>query len=242
MLELNPRSSVPLYTQLAERLLASIRAGEYPSGEAIPSENELSRVYDIGRPTVRQATESLVRRGLLERRRGSGTFVREGAESIDLFSLGGTLASFSSKGVTLTTRILRRPRLVTVAQEHALSGRQVFFFSRLGSVQRRPVLLERFWFDAEVFPEFDALSWSGGSLSEAVRSRYRLEPLSADQSFEAVLPDCEEAKLLAVEEGQPLLKVQRVLHFATAREAVASEILCRSDRFVMSQTIGGAFG
>jgi GntR family transcriptional regulator len=168
--------------------------------------------------------------------------VKEGAESIDLFSLGGTLASFSSKGVTLSTRIVRRPRLISAGDGHVLSGRQVYFFSRLGSVGRRPVLLERFFFDSEIFPDFDALSWSGGSLSEAVRGRYHLEPLSADQSFEAVLPDCQEAKLLCVEETQPLLKVQRVLHFATARAAVASEILCRSDRFVMSQTIGGAFG
>ncbi|MFL6539073.1 MAG: GntR family transcriptional regulator, partial [Chthoniobacterales bacterium] len=48
---------------------------------------ELSRQHGIGRPTVRQATELLVKRGLIERRRGSGTYVRKAEQRVDLFSL-----------------------------------------------------------------------------------------------------------------------------------------------------------
>jgi len=68
-------SPVPLYRQLADRLSAAIERGRFPVGERIPSEHELSRRYGVGRPTVRQATEVPVRRGLLRRRRGAGTCV-----------------------------------------------------------------------------------------------------------------------------------------------------------------------
>ena len=63
---LNPESPLPLYHQLADLLLQRIRAGEYPPGSRIPSEPELVRSFGIGRPTVRQATDLLVRRHCLE--------------------------------------------------------------------------------------------------------------------------------------------------------------------------------
>ncbi|MFW6357383.1 MAG: GntR family transcriptional regulator, partial [bacterium] len=91
---LNRSSPLPLYHQLAEAILAEIRSGVYAVGAKIPSENELAAVYSIGRPTVRQALDSLVRKGILVRRRGAGTFVAPQPETVDLFSLGGTMASF----------------------------------------------------------------------------------------------------------------------------------------------------
>ena len=84
MPSLNSSSPLPLYHQLAELLQERIRSGEYPAGVRIPSEPELARTYGIGRPTVRQATDVLVRRQLVERRRGSGTFVVEPPEQVDL--------------------------------------------------------------------------------------------------------------------------------------------------------------
>ncbi|MBW2575327.1 MAG: GntR family transcriptional regulator, partial [Deltaproteobacteria bacterium] len=69
---LNSKSPIPLYRQLADILLIKIRSGEYTSGSRIPSENSLSASYGIGRPTARQATDLLVRKRILVRKRGSG--------------------------------------------------------------------------------------------------------------------------------------------------------------------------
>ncbi|HYO93665.1 MAG TPA: GntR family transcriptional regulator, partial [Polyangiaceae bacterium] len=96
---LNPASPLPLYHQLAELLSSRIARGELQPGARLPSEPELSRTHRIGRPTVRQATELLVQRGLIERRRGSGTYVRSAARRVDLFSLAGTLESFQAGGI-----------------------------------------------------------------------------------------------------------------------------------------------
>src|ERR1041384_5542017 len=105
---LNPASPLPLYQQLAELLGRDIQSGSLAEGARLPSEPELAGKHGIGRPTVRQATELLVQRGLIERRRGSGTFVKTAPRRVDLFSLGGTLQSFRAGGVDLETTLLGR--------------------------------------------------------------------------------------------------------------------------------------
>ena len=107
---LNPGSPVPLYHQLADILLEKIRSGEYPAGAKIQSEHDLAQTYGIGRPTARQATDLLVRKNILVRKRGSGTFVMEQPQEIDLFSLGGTISSFREKGIMLQTSIIQGVR------------------------------------------------------------------------------------------------------------------------------------
>src|SRR3954464_10323812 len=102
-----------------------ISSGELSIGARLPSEPELSREHRIGRPTVRQATELLVQRGLIERRRGSGTFVRKTEQRVDLFSLAGTLSSFQKGGIQLETKLVRRvsKRLVGLDPENPFSER-----------------------------------------------------------------------------------------------------------------------
>ena len=246
MSDLNPASPVPLYAQLADQLLARIRAGEYAEGERLPSETALAGAYGIGRPTVRQATESLIRRGFVTRRRGSGTFVRERLAHVDLFSLGGTLRSFSARGIALETRIVagigRVPAGAELDPTAPFHGRDAFRLVRLGSVAGKPVLLEELWFEADVFPGLDALDLEGRSLSEVVASQYRMEALSADQGFRVASVEGEEARLLALPAGSPVLQVERTLHFSTAAGAVVARMKCRTDEFTFTQRIGGDHG
>ena len=241
MAALNPTSALPLYAQLAEQLLARIRAGDYSVGDRIPSEHALAERYGVGRPTVRQATETLIRRGYLARRRGAGTFVRERGGEVDLFSLGGTLESFSAQGLTLATRLVEPPLRVRVPDEspgHPLAGRDAYRLTRVGSVADEPVLLERIWLDAEVFPDFDTLDLQGRSLSEAVLARYRLESSAADQRFHVRALSGEDAALLGLAAGDAILHVDRTLHFPTATGAVFAQMDCRTDRFTFSQRLG----
>jgi len=237
---LNPDSPLPLYQQLADELRTRIRAGQFEAGERIPSEHELAARYGLGRPTVRQATEVLVRGRLLERRRGAGTFVRESATEVDLFSLGGTLDSFRRSGVSLETEILKPLRLRGVAMddENPFSGTRAYSFERLGSVKGSAVLLERIWLGAELFAGIDRHMQQDGSLSRIVEERYRLKPRAGQQTFRVHGAGDDTAKALAVEPGTPLLLVKRTLDFPQATAAIFAEIYCRTDGFVFAQTIG----
>ena len=238
---LDPTSPLPLYQQLATELGNQIRAGLFLPGRRIPSEHELANRYGLGRPTVRQATEVLVRRRVLGRRRGAGTFVNEGAPEVDLFSLGGTMASFQRSGINLTTRWLKKLKLRKVSSDNdnPFSNRSVFTVERLGSIARQPVLFERLYFAPTVFPDMhDSAPLPADSLSHFVAQRYQLEPLAGRQTFRVHAVSRAMATQMRLAEGTPLVFVKRTLDFPRAPRAMFAELYCHTDELVFAQDIG----
>jgi GntR family transcriptional regulator, hexuronate regulon transcriptional repressor len=68
-------SNARLYQDLARKLVAAIISGQYPVGSRLPAERELAQIYDVSRPTVREAIIALEVRGFVEVRIGSGAYV-----------------------------------------------------------------------------------------------------------------------------------------------------------------------
>jgi GntR family transcriptional regulator len=232
---------MPLYHQLADELFGRIRAGEYPPGERIPSEHELSRRYGLGRPTVRQATDALIRTGMLERRRGSGTYVRGVPAQVDLFSLAGTLVSLEASGVAFRTELVGKARIETITDPlHPHRDRSAVRLVRLSRMQSSPALLEEIDFLGDRFPGLSRMALRKTSLSELVRTRYGMRLESADQSFRVSALDRERARLLASKKGAPVLDVRRTLHFTGHPAAVFARMFCRTERFAFSQRIGAS--
>ncbi len=233
---LNPASPLPLYHQLAELLSGSIARGELGPGARLPSDPALSRQHRIGRPTVRQATELLVNRGLVERR----TYVTSGPRRIDLFSLAGTLSSFEKSGVALESRLVQRVKRRKVARdlENPFSEREAYTFARIGRVEKRPVLFERLYLEPSVFPELERVPLAGESLSRVVKERYFLEPTHAEQSFRAARPALDVRHALELGAREAALLVKRTLHFPRAPQAIFSELFCRTEELLFTQTIG----
>ena len=75
--KLDKTTPVPLYFQLKELIMAEIKNGTYPKDSAIPTEKELSDMFDISRTTVRQAIAEMVQEGWLYRVKSKGTFVSQ---------------------------------------------------------------------------------------------------------------------------------------------------------------------
>lgn len=237
---LDPDSPLPLYCQLADELSGQIRAGRFKAGERIPSEHSLAEQYGLGRPTVRQATELLVRRRVLVRRRGSGTYVSDAPPEVDLFSLGGTLASFQRSGVALRTRLLKRlkRREIGLDPDNPFAGRVAYTVERLGTVKRKPVLLERLYFAPDVFPDLAEQAIESGSLSRLVERRYGMRPRAGRQTFRVHAADAALAQTLKLAERTPLLLVKRTLDFARAPSALFAELYCHTDELVFAQELG----
>ena len=236
---LNPASPLPLYHQLAELLSGRILSGELSIGARLPSEPELSREHGIGRPTVRQATELLVQRGLIERRRGSGTYVRQAERRVDLFSLAGTLSSFRKGGIELETKLVRRvsKRRIGTDSENPFSEREAYHFQRVSSINGRPVLCEELFLDPAVFPELHRVSLAQVSLAQVVQERYYLKPTHAEQTFRVIEPPEPVRTLLELSPKQAVLLVKRTLFFPRAPRAVFSELYCRTEELNFSQTL-----
>lgn len=238
---LNADSPVPLYHQLAELLGARIRSGDFRVGARIPSEHALARRYGVGRPTVRQATDLLVRRKLIERRRGSGTFVLERAPEVDLFSLAGTLRAFRESGVEMESQILEPPRLAPTPDEaeNPFAGESALTLSRLSRVDGRPVLLERLYFDPRRFSGLEEMDLEGRSLSQLVEEEFFLVPVRARQNFRVAPVRGRDARALGLRGPKDILLVTRLIDFRTAAEAIYAQLYCRTDRLVFSQIIEG---
>lgn len=66
---------MPVYIQMHNQMREWINSREWEEGRKIPSERDLALQFDVSRMTARQAVNTLVDEGLLERRRGAGTFV-----------------------------------------------------------------------------------------------------------------------------------------------------------------------
>jgi len=263
MLDLD--SAIPLYRQLADVLLARIHSGEFAPGSKIPSEHELARYYKIGRPTVRQATELLVRERILERQRGSGTFVRDlkSNHPIDLFSLTGTLSAFDERGLRIEAEWIHEqsrfysdsfihhqspseneipptsPTLEVMPQSpHPVNLSSAIFLRRLIRVDCEPVLVEDIWLDQTIFHGIDRIDLRDCSLSEIVRHQYSMVPIRAEQSFQLAMMREDRRAALAIGPKHPVLLVKRTLDFERSNAAIYSELYCRTDRFVYSQRIG----
>lgn len=226
---LDASSPLPLYHQLARWLEEQVRAGGLREGDRIDSEPELARRFGIGRPTVRQATELLVRRGLLERRRGAGTFVKPVPPEVALFGLHGTLASFRDSGAQVDSRFLGKARS-EAGQLHV---------SRLHVYQGTPVVLEEIRLQAELFAGLSGRSLQGVSLSRFVLNDLGMRLDHARQAFRVALPGSARGKLLACAAAAPLLHVQRELFFVGHGRAVEADLYCRTDTLELSQTLQG---
>ena len=236
---LNPDSPVPLYHQLAQIFTHRIQSGRWVPGDRLPPETGITKDFSIGRPTVRQAMDSLVRIGLIERRRGSGTYVRQPPEPVDIFSLAGTSQAFSTSGIRPEMTWPDRPEIRRVEDpgENPFHSRKACCLTRISRVDQTPVLLEEIFMDPVLFPGLDRMDLVDQSLSRLVRDRYGLSPESGRQAFTIVEPDSEKAGRLGLAPGVPVIRVCRTLDFPGSPSAVFSNLFCRTDRFAFSQTI-----
>ncbi|MEY4546602.1 MAG: hypothetical protein RL685_2797 [Pseudomonadota bacterium] len=232
-----------LYAQIAQRLRAQIQSGQLAPGARIPSEHELAEQYDVGRPTVRQATELLVNEGLLERRRGAGTFVRHVPPEVDVFSAFGTLVPLAQSGLPLQVKLISKAHRVRLGADArgpkpdrwAPAGRDAYSVVRLCSLSGTPVLLEEMYFESSAFPGLDRFQLGGRSLSELARRHYMLQPLEAEQRFSMMALDAKRAKQLQLPAGSEVLKVERCIDFAQAPRAHYAELFCRTDLVSFTQ-------
>src|ERR1700683_831939 len=76
-MNIDPESSVPLYAQVEAILAASIADGTCPPGSRLPNEESLLERFGVSRTTLHKTVQNLIKRGLIEIRRGKGTFVTQ---------------------------------------------------------------------------------------------------------------------------------------------------------------------
>ncbi|MFV0132519.1 GntR family transcriptional regulator [Streptomyces sp. HMX87] len=217
-LALDRTSPVPLYHQLAQQLEAAIEHGGLAPGDRLGNEVDLSARLGLSRPTVRQAIQSLVDKGLLVRRRGVGTQVvhTRVRRPLELSSLYDDL---EAAGQGPTTRVVRHepePAAADVAAALGVpDGSEVTVLERLRLTHGRPVAVLCNYLPAGLLELDDARLESTGLYRMMRAAGITLH--SARQTVGARSATAEEAARLDERPGAALLTMRRTAYDVTGR-------------------------
>ncbi|MFF4018566.1 GntR family transcriptional regulator [Streptomyces sp. NPDC001843] len=229
---LDRSSPVPLYHQLAQQLEAAIGHGALAPGKLLGNEIDLSVRLGLSRPTVRQAIQSLVDKGLLVRRRGVGTQVvhSQVRRPLELSSLYDDL---ESAGQRPTTRVLRNERVPASADVAAAlgmaQGEEVTVLERLRYTHGRPVASLCNYLPAALIELDDARLESTG-LYRMMRSA-GITLHGARQTVGARGATAEEAAGLQEKEGAALLTMRRTAYDDAGRPVEYGTHIYRASRY-----------
>lgn len=234
-MSLNGSAIGPAAEDVRRQLLDQITAGQLRPGERLGAERDLAQALGVSRSTIRQALAALESEGVVRRvpGRGGGTFVRQQKVDRDLSQVVGVPALLRAQGMTAGSRIVSTGLVVaddetTAALEQA-PGAYVFDVVRIRLADGTPISLEHVRLPADLFPGLLDLPL-GGSLYELLQEHYGTAPGEAVEHIEVVPAQEDEASILGVEPGAPLLSITRTTRDLDGRVFEFSHDLFRADR------------
>lgn len=234
---IDPANIIPKYYQLANILREKIQNGEFAAQDSIPSERQLEEQYNLSRPTIRQAIDLLERQGYLYRIHGKGTFVSPPKLQKGILELTSFSEDMRSRGLEPGQRILEygyvKPS-AKIAKQLGLNAQNALVLRirrvRLGNDE--PIGLQ----DSYLALEKDQVITreeieQKGSIYTILQQKFGIFPTEADETLEVTLASPDEAELLQIPVGSPLLLNERVLWSQDRKAIEFVSILYRGDRY-----------
>lgn len=224
------KNGIPLYVQLKNKLQKDI-SENYETGELIPSELKIEKKYEVSRITVRKAIELLERENILERKQGSGTFVKEQKILYDANSIGSLTQRLSKQNHKLTTKsiefeiieedhyvkeLLQCDTLLCIKRFRELNGIPFALMHNYLDLKRVPNLKERFNIE---------------SLYTFLKNEYSIEFYNAEETVEAKDATKEESKKLGIKRNASLLSLHRLSFDKHNNPVEYSDIVIKADMY-----------
>lgn len=222
------------YRKLYELLRKHILSGVYAEGNLLPSENELCATYGMTRPTVRHALDTLVKEGMILKQQGKGSIVRKPPQNIGILSIEGTASAIGVR--YLKTDILQKPvakmwpEIFAFELSEAERDLGCIYMERLRFVEDVPVFYDINHLPNIYVPRITARSFENKSLFEILRQEYQIQILGGEQKLKAIKADAKISELLKVQEGQPVLYIERKLTTNKAGFSIYSTIYFNSEK------------
>jgi GntR family transcriptional regulator len=207
---------LPAYLQLRDRLAGQIAAGTWRVDEALPSENVLAQQTGLSVGTVRRAMQALVDEGLLERRRGSGTFLKKPAFDASLFRFFSVQLP-DGQGTIPSSRLTSRQIAPAPAPFRALFGNvEAIHIERLRGVSGQVLLAEDIWIPSSRFAGFESMPEAeiGPLLYPVYMSRFGVLVARIVDDVSFATADGKMAERLGLPQGAPLAVVERIAYAA----------------------------
>ncbi|ONI42981.1 GntR family transcriptional regulator [Candidatus Epulonipiscium fishelsonii] len=200
---------IPMFYQLKQILLTDIRNGVYKTGDMIPTEAELSIMYDISRSTVRQAILELVHEGYLNRAKGKGTFV---AEDKLMHNFIQKIESFQDEmqrlGVTPSTEVIALECINASTEISSIlqipKGDKIIFLHRKRLVNNEPVVLIETYLPFEKCKFILDYNLEKEALYKLLSQNSETVICKVERTIEASIANKYDARLLQVYKGQAI--------------------------------------
>jgi GntR family transcriptional regulator len=236
------------HQQLVEQLRALVRGGRFGPGAKFLTEREIAEKFKTSRPTANKALSSLVSAGLLEVRRGAGTFVREGVLDYDLERLVSFTDKAKAVGKKPGTQLVAYRTLLAKDVPHEIGERlktkgseQLVYMERIRLADSVPVIYERRYVVAQLCPKMTRTD-AKGSLYAYWTEKCGLDITGADETIHAVNASTAEARSLQIPTGTACFKIIATGHVDEESPLWHEETFYRADIYEFRNRIRGLSG
>src|ERR1700733_377620 len=219
---------VPLYGRVEEVLASEITRGDLQPGDRLPSEDELLTRFSVSRITIRRAIQNLIQRGVLEIRRGLGTFVLAPKVSQELTRLTGFVEDMDTHGRKASARVVSQGVVAAtsrVAQHLGISkGTRVMRIERVRLADSVPMSFDETYLPLEIGRKIVRNDLRVMPIFTLLEEKYGIPLAEAEYSLEAAAASAHVADALNVPEGAPVLRIERT-SFTTEGKPIDYEML-----------------
>src|SRR3984957_19147828 len=217
-----------LYARIEEAIATEIAQGEYCPGDQLPTEDALLERFQVSRITVRRAIQNLVSRGLLEIRRGLGTFVLSPRIEAELTKLTGFVEDMNAAGRKAAARGVSQGVVAASARVadrlQWAKGTKVMQIKRVRLGDGMPISFDETYLPLPLGKRIVRNDLRVHPIFTLLEEEYGVPLVEADYELEAVVASKAVADALQVRVGSPIFQIERT-SMTTGNQPVDYEVL-----------------
>lgn len=206
----------PRYIVIKNDLKSKIEKGEFKPGTQIPSETELIDYYHVSRITVRSAIDALYQEGLIQKKQGKRSYVKENVQSHDMTMLHSYTEEILQHGMTPSRKVISSQlRLPDHNEQQALCIDKispVFYMERIIYANDQPLCYTKTTLPYSLFQDIENIDFSSCSLYDKIENHYHIKIQSSTLHLKAVGASRQVAQFLDIEKDMPVLLTSAVTY------------------------------
>lgn len=209
--ELSKNEKPAKYTVIKQHICQKIESGKWPQHYKVPSENELTKQFDVSRMTARRALQELTEQGILVRAQGSGTFVNTFKSQSSILEIRNISDEVHERGHQYHAKQLML-KSIAVTEEITIllnlkNKEHVYLSQILHFENEKPIQLEQRYVNAALVPEYLLQDFATTTPHEYLSA---VAPLTeATHEIEAIVATDDVCQLLDISNTEPCLQVKR---------------------------------
>ncbi|MFL9868134.1 GntR family transcriptional regulator [Paraburkholderia fungorum] len=227
-------NQLPLYAQVEAVLAARIADGTYSPGTQLPNEASLLASFNVSRTTLQKTVQNLITRGLIEIRRGKGTFVTQPRLTQPLTELSGFVEDMRAHGRHPSARLLARRienASEAVAARLALEpGTPVVHIQRVRIADGTPLSFDETWLPQDIGEKIVENDLEAEPIFTLLEEKYGIALIEAEYRLEAIAADAAVARALEVDAGSPIFLIERTSYSGENRPVDYEKLYYRGDQ------------